>query len=214
MSGDLCRTNNQVSLNSEGKYAQLRKQIQMTYSAQGVAESSACSKVGSTKLQKKERVTTQAWTIPNGKEGNRNVLHKLEGSPTPPGQLERSIKRIPKHHIVRTHRFQEPPSAATRKRRLQLYVPSQKINNAPDLNTPRNTLSLCRAEVRIASSPTTAAAMAIVVGRSRRSRRRTTSTRANKVQNMHHDLAVKHVRLNTVRGGRIDEVRNILQVLY
>lgn|SRR5258706_212457 len=125
MSGDLCRTNNQVSLKSEGKYAQLRKQIQMTYRAQGVAESSACSKVGSTKLNREPRVTTQ---IVHGREGIRNALHKLEGSPTAPGQLKRSIKRIPKHHIVRTHRFQEPPSAATRKRNASVIRPLPKQN--------------------------------------------------------------------------------------
>ena len=144
----------------------------------------------------------------DGREGIRNALHKLEGSATSPGQLERSIKRIPKHRIVRTHRFQEPPSAATRKKTKASVIrplPQKKVN-APDLNTPRNGLSLRRAEVGVAFAPT----MAIVVGR--RSRR-TTSQRANKVQYMHNDRSVKHVRLNTVRSGRINEVRNILQVL-
>ena len=44
------------------------------------------------------------------KERIEDSLHKLERGSAPPGQLERPVKRIPEHDIVRTNGREEPPS--------------------------------------------------------------------------------------------------------
>jgi len=101
------------------------------------------------------------YSVMNGPlEGENPKTHciNFEGCPTPPGQLKWSIKRIPKHHIIRTDRSQKPPSAKEKK--CELFSLVQKIvtmymvkRNAPDLNAPRNTFPFHRAEVRRASLP-------------------------------------------------------------
>ena len=128
-----------------------------------------------------------AWSLTSVLEKDPHSLHKLESGSTTPGQLERSIKRIPKHHIIRTNRFQKPPSTRVECKRKTSVSPAHiyktKITpNAPDLNAPRNALALRRAEIRIArfeARPVPSPAAA--------------AGGTHKVLDVHDDCAVKRV---------------------
>ena len=166
-----------ISLDSEGKYA---KQIQMTYSAQGVAESSACSKVGSTKLHEEKsllRSEQPPWEWSEGE--SETYCMNLSAAPLPQGSLSGRSNVFPNITLSAQIGFRNLP-LQPRERERQLFFPSPKKKkerkkrkeiwsklNTPNLNAPRNTLSLRRTEVRLAFAQT-AAAITTIVGRRRR----------------------------------------------
>src|SRR5258706_3142269 len=107
-----------------------------------------------------------------GRESETHCIN-LRAAPLPQGNLSGRSNVFPNITSSAHTGFRNLPLPPPEKETRQSFVPSQNKTqivflglscgiNAPNLNAPRNTLSLRRAEVRVASAPT-ATAMAIAV---------------------------------------------------